>query len=335
MRQDAPSVDTASPATRSGTLIEMTYDGALPASGFSLGWTLVLITGAVVVAAPGGMTPVGRIVAACIAAILSAIAIFAIGIEMRARRAINSHELFNRAAHLPLEASIASWWSQLTIGNPGMRGVAVADWMIERGERGRAVRVVRPSDPRLLPPIDKPFEPLPLELAGPLANCDDPTGRAVPTPNPTVAAIRRATRAGRGAVLCFALYCLGRACFDVAFRAMPIHLLLIPLALIAAVWLWPHRERFGEIERWFVVPGGLLRQRAWPWEPGWRSHVFRREDSAILTYAVTGRGSRLAVSDGRERGYAIASQAEVDFALRAWLSPLPPPTDAMLVEPRA
>lgn len=335
MLQDAPSVDMASPAMPASAPIEMTYDGALPAGGFSLGWTLVLITGAVVMAAPGGMPPAGRIVAACIAAILSAIAIFAIRIEMRARRAINSHDLFNRAAHLPLEASIASWWSQLTIGNPGLRGVAVADWMIERGERGRAVRVVRPSDPRLLPPIDKPFEPLPLEVTGPLARHDDPTTHAAPARNPAFESVRRLTRSGRGFLLCFSLYLLGRACFEVAFRSMPIYLPLVPLAFVAAVWLWPHRERFGEFERWFVVPGGLLRQRAWPWEPRWRSHVFRREDSAILTYAVSGRGSRLAVSDGRERGYAIASQAEVDFALRAWLSPVPPPTDAMLAEPRA
>lgn len=83
-----------------------------------------------------------------------------------------------------------------------------------------------------------------------------------------------------------------------------------------------------QVPRWLIVPGGLIVRRIPLWGPI-QLHLFKRATSVIV---LTGRRYRwyIAVADAHASFMRPASVTEAEFLLRAWFSPLPPPSPEQL-----
>ncbi len=87
---------------------------------------------------------------------------------------------------------------------------------------------------------------------------------------------------------------------------------------------------------WFVVPGGLvLRSTRWL-RLSATTHHFDRPRSVLCLAPTTSSKARwlVSVGDAHDSAFTHATQAEAEFLLRAWLSPLPPPSAEQLAELR-
>jgi hypothetical protein len=94
--------------------------------------------------------------------------------------------------------------------------------------------------------------------------------------------------------------------------------------LIAAFLLIPTGFRLRS-RQFLAVPGGLIVRRP-KWPGGWRGRLFTRESSVVCGYQ-SGLGHwSLIISDGKVVETTKGTQAEIAFALRAWYSPVAPPT---------
>ncbi|MBI4716434.1 MAG: hypothetical protein HY763_01395 [Planctomycetes bacterium] len=78
-------------------------------------------------------------------------------------------------------------------------------------------------------------------------------------------------------------------------------------------------------DQWFLVPGGMVRRSAKPFNRRPRLHLFERATSALVLYYLAGTRWLAAVADAGDSASAMITQAETVLLLRAWLSPLPPP----------
>jgi hypothetical protein len=91
------------------------------------------------------------------------------------------------------------------------------------------------------------------------------------------------------------------------------------LAFLIGLWLW----RLWRPEEWYIVPGAVVvRSSAWN-SSKWQLHLLARADSVLVYW----RDLRLvAIADTRGRSFTRhATPVEAETAIRAWLSPLPPP----------
>ena len=89
--------------------------------------------------------------------------------------------------------------------------------------------------------------------------------------------------------------------------------------LVIGVWLW----RLWQPEEWYIVPGAVVvRSSAWN-SSKWQLHLLERADSVLVYW----RDLRfIAIADTTGRSFARpATPVEAEGAIRAWLSPIPPP----------
>ena len=75
-----------------------------------------------------------------------------------------------------------------------------------------------------------------------------------------------------------------------------------------------------------VMPGALLLRESGWFERGWRLTLFRRSASCALLYPMWKKQWYLVLSDGEQCKAVLGLRAELELALRAWLSPLEPPS---------
>jgi hypothetical protein len=85
-------------------------------------------------------------------------------------------------------------------------------------------------------------------------------------------------------------------------------------------------------EQWFLVPGAVVVRKA-PWLRGdWKLHLFERGKSVLCVGPTRRRGWLVAVADDQQQVQSAVTRAEADFLLRAWLSPIPPPSADKLTD---
>jgi hypothetical protein len=188
----------------------------------------------------------------------------------------------------------------------------------------------------LVRPLDIPFEPLPLDerddavrhfLAADGERVASRRGRACHADS-FVRRVAIALRGGWGAVGGAAVWvCMVGILVDSEFRSGSgavsyghVVLGVIPCFFWAVTFVWLRRSRSRNI---LVVPGGLVVRT--PKRRGWRLEYFTRETSAICCYRVGAWDWSLILSNGGRTISATVSDVELDFALRAWLSPVDPP----------
>ena len=216
---------------------------------------------------------------------------------------------------------------------------ALAEALQERGQRD-VLRVARPGFLTAIRPIDVPFDIRPLDEAHSgfeLFRDDAEDASAASTgsvgarsaPDPLVARVMRNIRR-QGGVWLVALLLL-MALFE-GYRSwlagrvsVELLVMLVPLAIFVVVPVALELNR----SEWFLAPGAIVLRGT------------RRGDLRVLTRAgCTLVGCRvpmmttcfLIVADGRSVYHRSATQAELDAALRAWLSPRPPPSADQLAD---
>lgn len=99
--------------------------------------------------------------------------------------------------------------------------------------------------------------------------------------------------------------------------------LVIWLSMLAfVIYAWSSTT----VGPWLAVPGGLVQRTARTFARSSDLHLFDRRKSVLCVYCTRRRAWAFAVSDGSDTGAGTGTQEQVEFLLRAWLSPLEPPT---------
>jgi len=78
-------------------------------------------------------------------------------------------------------------------------------------------------------------------------------------------------------------------------------------------------------QHWLVIPGGLLR-RSWKRRSETELHVFAADRSMLVAREEKNKTWIVQLADAKVDGWLRVTRFELDILLRAWCSPLPPPT---------
>ncbi len=101
-------------------------------------------------------------------------------------------------------------------------------------------------------------------------------------------------------------------------------------SMFAATLLIPVGSAGTSRRQALAVPGGLLVRKAGKRRSGWDLHLFTRERAVLMVYQAGRKQWMIVTADGERRERVAGTRREVEFALWAWLSPLPPPDAARL-----
>lgn len=82
--------------------------------------------------------------------------------------------------------------------------------------------------------------------------------------------------------------------------------------------------------QWLVVPGGLVHRSTKSLTRKWSVHVFDRRSSVLCVYHYKKARWGFCAADAVMAKQGFCTDTELEFLLRAWLSPLPPPTAQQL-----
>lgn len=193
------------------------------------------------------------------------------------------------------------------------------------------------------PPLTVPFEPIPLDEADhAFLALEDGFSEATPTPecSPprstkdelTIRRLRKTylytgmwfLAAGSGFFLVFMTIgslILGQFEPMILFYAFALLMTSLPLLLGGAIG-----------PAWLLVPGGLVLRKARKRKMATDVHLFRPAETTLLIRPLNKRLWLMIVSDEKEFGTAQISDRELTMLLRAWRSPLPPPSPQKLID---
>lgn len=334
------SVEQASPAPAESpcatepppVVVDVAYERGLLRVGWTLGVNSLFgfaLAASLAVSARTISTPARPSVVALLSVVALYLAIFSLGGYAFQRRA---KRLARERARSALEGDLHQ---QLRSILPKLAGAfvqksvpAFAHELARAGCAGLTVRVAPSASTEPLLPIDVPFEARPLERLGvALMNTGDRPDIEALGASPTIGASMRRNvllKGGRWLLIAFAVNVLFQAIDSIKRRTVTPGLLTWCLALAAVLFLPASRGGFTG-RQWLLVPGGLvLRKSSWL-RSGWNVHVFDRRRSVALLFRHWRQNWGLAVADADEFGLTIGTRQELEFALRAWLSPLSPP----------
>lgn len=204
----------------------------------------------------------------------------------------------------------------------------LAEELARGGRGGLVVRIAPAGDGAPLIPIDVAFEPRPLDQLGAalLAAGADADIESLGTA-PTIGANVRRNVLLKGGLVFVVIFVINIA--REAFRSLETRRvttgLLLWCALLAVLLFLPASSAWYAGRQWLLVPGGLVRRTSSWFRGGWQVHVFDRSRSVALLFRNWRKSWGLAVADTETSGLMIGTRQELEFALRAWLSPLAPP----------
>lgn len=203
---------------------------------------------------------------------------------------------------------------------PGDGVLLLLEKLVVAGHRGWAFRAGEAADHTPVEPYDVPFEPQPLSEVDSalLAGGERPDGSALRR-------VHRNIRIQGGWLLVtiFGFNFVVAAWRAIETRQVTIDLVAWGLALGAMALVPASARTRGQL---LAVPGGaVLRRTGWR-QPNWRLHVFDRRTSNLMVVRIWRQQWGVYVHDGEQSARTLATKQEADFLLRAWLSPLEPPT---------
>lgn len=94
----------------------------------------------------------------------------------------------------------------------------------------------------------------------------------------------------------------------------------------------PYGAMAWKSQQWWVVPGGIAYRWSGLFDRKGRIHLFERRTSVLCIYEGWRHYWLVAVAESTTSVMKYATVKEVNFLLRAWLSPLRPPPVEMLVD---
>lgn len=108
-------------------------------------------------------------------------------------------------------------------------------------------------------------------------------------------------------------------------RTITANFMLMTVAMLAFL-LVPVGHSCVTARQWLAVPGGIVLRKGKWLKRRWDLHLFDRRKSVLFVYRYTRRQWVLTIADQDAYENVIGTKQELDAVLRAWLSPLPPPT---------
>lgn len=192
--------------------------------------------------------------------------------------------------------------------------------------------------------IDVPFEPIPLDESAPgfqsLASTasspssDVNTDARGPGPFDLPPAWRRRLRLGAG-WLAIGLFAMNSVISSIEAWQIgkPTIVQMMWLSwLVLTFWGVGGMGAWRSTDQWLLVPGGIVRRSAKSRGNEWKLHLFTRTQGFLLITESRRRNRQVCVADAQDSATATVTVAEAELLLRAWLSPLPPPTVDQLTD---
>jgi len=106
---------------------------------------------------------------------------------------------------------------------------------------------------------------------------------------------------------------------------------LLMAGAVVAVMVFAGTQQGWLVRRqWFVVPGGLVVRRASWRRARWTPVLFQRTDAILSVAWMSRRVWLIAVANAHDHAAFFGTACEAAFVLRAWISPLPPPSPEQL-----
>ncbi|TWT41259.1 hypothetical protein RAS1_39530 [Phycisphaerae bacterium RAS1] len=239
-----------------------------------------------------------------------------------------------RSSSLDADA-IAALFERLKRSEPQPTAGAILEGLVRRVPGGLAMRAAPQDRLAAVVPIDQTFEPAVLDessdefvaLAPDLAA---PSDAQHPAEKQWRRSVRRQARLGALAPLPVLGYFLIRTIVDALRQRRVTPELALWIAITGAhafFFLFP--SGIGSTSRLFVVPGGAVLRRSWyqRWRTGKASLRYLTADAALLCVVPVRKSQWTAVFADREGATAATiTRNEAMFLLRAWLSPVAPPS---------
>ena len=193
------------------------------------------------------------------------------------------------------------------------------------------------------PPLTVPFEPIPLDEANhafhaleegdsELRNAMDPSARRLTRDELTIRRLRKTYLYSSGWVAMIVFGSLLIITGVVSLLSRKFEPMLIFFAFMLLMASLPLLLGGAIGPAWLLVPGGLVLRKARKRKMATDVHLFRPAETSLLIRPLNKRLWQMIVSDEIEFGIAKISDRELTMLLRAWRSPLPPPSPEKLVD---
>lgn len=213
---------------------------------------------------------------------------------------------------------------------------AITEPLLKAGQIGFVLRLFKHEQPGPIEPLSFPFEPHLLNEAEPatleLMRGSSKSSEVGVQESETLARLTRTMRAGSNwglialllTSVCMQLFVLTGSSQRNWWQLVSILPGLCCLALLlhaqgGSRWLLGDRK-------WLIVPSGLLlRENHWLLNKN-VVHLFRRQESNLCLQQTTEKRWTFEVADDRQQAGGAVTDQEMNLLLRAWLSPLPPPS---------
>lgn len=228
--------------------------------------------------------------------------------------------------------------SEVKLGNDEGAFRLVTSHMLRNGFTGHVYRLWKKAKPRPFEPLSVPFEPIQIDESNigfrQLVECDALTASV--TEDATTShssnepilppAVRRNIRLGGGYLLvAWLVVILGFGIIESISRRTPTFLLaMAAISLFTTVFV-PARSNRDLGQQWLLLPGGLLRRSARR-KSAIQLDLFEAARCVMIAIQARDRNWTLHVSDGPNIGTLRVTPFELEGVLRAWCSPIPPPT---------
>ena len=195
---------------------------------------------------------------------------------------------------------------------------------------GTVIRIGRIETFDPLEPIPFAFEPRRIEDSSDLRAMKN-DGCVDNNPHSSTSAPARGVRRNlmlKGGWILLGLFSfswLASALKSILSRRIEFELLWWTLALFLFVMI-PVDSNWRSQRQIFLVPGGVVVRKGGWFKRDWRLKLCPRAASCVMIYPLWKKQWAFVVSDGKECVSAVGLRSEMELALRAWLSPLEPPS---------
>jgi hypothetical protein len=207
--------------------------------------------------------------------------------------------------------------------------------LAEEGAFGATVRIAPGDQAPPIEPISVPFEPMRLEEMVSVDTPSPQTGATGESPDaghePAAQAQPRGFRrnlllkGGWALVVLYGILWLVHA-IDSLLKLRPTPRFIIWSFGLLAFVLLPVGSNWMTGREWLAVPGAIVVRQAGWLRRRWELRLFRPDNSVLLMYRLLQHQWVLVLADGDVCESTIGTRAELESALRAWLSPLPAPS---------
>ncbi len=208
--------------------------------------------------------------------------------------------------------------------------------LVGGGKTGLVIRSYLSDERPRVEPIDVPFEPVPLDQSDAMfsglevSTTSDGAGSVDGESRQTKTGFARRIEffGGRRVVVFLGvvvvidalLHWMTGTMLSPTFWMLVVCLLVILLG-IGGVGAWQHNKQ------WLLVPGGLaVRKTARKAASKWGVRLYTRRSSVLFVRQTTKRNWLVCVAEVASSDHVMVTRAEVEMLLRAWLSPLTPPS---------